>query len=488
MRRLRRNFYLLVALRWIPTGLSVIVFVLLMTERGLSLAEIGVGTAAQGVVMLVLELPSGGLADALGRRPVLVLASATGIAATTLLLAVHDVWLLAIVFALNGASRALDSGPLQAWFVDEAIAIDPQVDIERELGREGVILCASIGAGALLGSGLARFDGLLGIDRLAVPLVVSLFVQLISLGAITMSMHEHRASAGWAGAARSFAEVPAVIHGAVTAIRASRLLLALVVAEFSWGFGMIAFEFLFPPRLAELSGGVDEAAVWIGPVVTGAWVLSALGAAAGPCLGDKFGSGWAGCGLRLMQSATVVVMGLVAGPIGFVVAFLATYWLHGAANPVHYGLVHRNVESTHRATVISANSLTSQVGGAISGIALGALADATSISTAMIVAGLVLAVGAPLYLIGQGTATPSAPSEPLPSQPDPSARTPARLTVGGQRSHELASTRAGPFISMRTVAGARSCPCDGSPVMTAPCAVTRAFWMRCDSSTRPTSE
>ena len=71
--------------------------------------------------------------------------------------------------------------------------------------------------------------------------------------------------------------------------------------------------------------------------------------------------------------------GLVAGPIGLVVAYLATYWLHGAANPVHYGLVHRNVESEHRATVISANSLTSQVGGAISGIALGALADSTSI-------------------------------------------------------------------------------------------------------------
>jgi MFS family permease len=400
VRSLRRRFHLFVALRWIPGGLFVTVFVLLMTERGLTLAQIGVGTAAQGVVMLVLELPSGGLADALGRKPVLVIAGTTGIIATALLLAVHDVWLLAIVFALNGVSRALDSGPLQAWFVDEATAIDPHVDIERELGREGVVLSVAIGAGALLGSGLVRFDGLLGVDSLAVPLVVSLVVQMISLGAITTSMHERRARAGWVGAARSISEVPAVIRGAVTAIRASRLLRALVIAEFAWGFGMIAFETFFPPRLAELGGGVDEAAVWIGPVVTAAWVLSALGAAAGPHLGDRFGSGWAGCGLRLTQGATVVVMGWVAGPIGLVIAFLATYWLHGAANPAHYGMVHRNVDGAHRATVISANSLASQLGGAISGIALGALADATSISTAMIVAGVVLALGAPLYLIG----------------------------------------------------------------------------------------
>ena len=50
---------------------------------------------------------------------------------------------------------------------------------------------------------------------------------------------------------------------------------------------------------------------------------------------------------------------------------------------------------------MSANSLTSQVGGAVSGILLGALADATSITTAMLVAGVVLAAAAPLYLVGR---------------------------------------------------------------------------------------
>jgi sugar phosphate permease len=81
--------------------------------------------------------------------------------------------------------------------------------------------------------------------------------------------------------------------------------------------------------------------------------------------------------------------------------YLGTYWVHGAMAPIHYGMVHRAVDSSHRATVVSANSLTSQVGAAISGIALGALADATSISTAMYVAAGVLAAAAPLYLVGR---------------------------------------------------------------------------------------
>ena len=156
LRLLRRRYHLLLALRWLPSGLFMTVFVLLMSDRGLSLAEIGVGTATQGLVMLALELPSGGLADALGRKPVLVLAGALGIVASGLLLAVDGVALLAVVFAIQGVSRALDSGPLQSWFVDASFAADPGVDIERELGRAGVVICAAIGAGALAASGIVR--------------------------------------------------------------------------------------------------------------------------------------------------------------------------------------------------------------------------------------------------------------------------------------------------------------------------------------------
>ena len=108
-------------------------------------------------------------------------------------------------------------------------------------------------------------------------------------------------------------------------------------------------------------------------------------------------------------------MAVVAGPAGLIVAYLATYWAHGATAPVHYGMVHRAVESSHRATVVSANSLTSQLGGALSGIALGALADATSLSTAMAVAAVVLASAGPLYLFGRQ----AEPVAPVPLEPDP---------------------------------------------------------------------
>lgn len=412
LRSIRWRYHVLLALRWAPTGMLITVFVLLLRDRGLTLAEIGVGTAAQGLVMLFLELPSGGLADALGRKPVLVLASAFGLVATALLLVADSVLLLAAVSSLQGVFRALDSGPLQAWYIDRLLAVDPDVDIEHGLSRSDVVICASIGAGALLAGLVVRAGGV-GMEPLVGPVVVGMGIQVVGLFAVLRLMDEVRARRGWSAARSSVAAVPTVVRGAVGIIRGSRLLTALVVAELLWGFGMIAFETLMPPRLAEVSGGADEAASLLGPTLTAAWALSALGAAVAPWLVRRVGSGVAGCVLRVGHGATVVAMGLAAGPTGLIVAYLATYSVHGVTGPVHYGMVHRAVDSSHRATVVSANSLTSQVGGATSGIVLGALADATSITTAMFAAAVVLAAAGPLYLVDRTRAATSF-EEPIP--------------------------------------------------------------------------
>jgi predicted MFS family arabinose efflux permease len=102
--------------------------------------------------------------------------------------------------------------------------------------------------------------------------------------------------------------------------------------------------------------------------------------------------------LRVVQGATVIAMGLIAGPIGVVVAYLACYLAHGASNPMHSTLLHREVDGPRRTTLLSINSMVAQPAGAIGGIVLAGLADATSISLAMVVGGLICAVAAPLYI------------------------------------------------------------------------------------------
>ena len=72
IRSATRRLVGLTALRWLPVGLTTPIMVLLAQSRGLTLGEIGVLFTVHGVLVVTLELPTGGLADVLGRRPVVV--------------------------------------------------------------------------------------------------------------------------------------------------------------------------------------------------------------------------------------------------------------------------------------------------------------------------------------------------------------------------------------------------------------------------------
>ena len=85
VRQAQLRFLTLLALRWFPVGLMVPVYVLLPLERGLSIAQVGAAAAVQGITVMVLELPTGGLSDAIGRRPVLILAGLVNLASLSIL-------------------------------------------------------------------------------------------------------------------------------------------------------------------------------------------------------------------------------------------------------------------------------------------------------------------------------------------------------------------------------------------------------------------
>ena len=114
--------------------------------------------------------------------------------------------------------------------------------------------------------------------------------------------------------------------------------------------------------------------------------------------------------LRILQGATVVGMGLLAGPVGVLVAYFACYAVHGASNPLHMGLLHRQVDGPYRTSVLSLNSMVAAPGFALGGIALTALAGAATVGTAMLVGAVVLAVAAPLYLPAGRANRTTAPS------------------------------------------------------------------------------
>jgi hypothetical protein len=208
--------------------------------------------------------------------------------------------------------------------------------------------------------------------------IVSLVLQIACLIGLIRLMTEHRAGRGWKAALAATRETPAAISGGLRLLRDNRVLLAIVAVELFWGFGMATFENFTPLRLAEVLGDTDRAAVIAGPAASAAWLVSAAGAATVPWLGRK--------------------LGVAAGVPGVIAAYLFAYVIHGASNPAHVTLLHRQVGGSLRATVASLNSMAGMSAAALGLIALTSLAEATSLATAMYVGAVVLAAAAPLYL------------------------------------------------------------------------------------------
>ncbi len=394
----QRRFIVLLGLRWLPTGLLIPILTLLPLQRGLSLSQIGLVFAVQGVVVLLLELPTAGLADAIGRRPVVLMASAVGIASLTLLFFADSIPLFLAAYFTQGIYRALDSGPLDAWYVDAALAADPGAEIETGLSRGGLVIGAAVGTGALASGGLIALDPVPRVSALAVPVLMAIALQAVHFATATVLLVEERPARGGGALAASVREVPSMIGAGIGLLRRSRVLLALVSVELFWGFGMVTFENLLPVRLSEVVGDAGGAAAIMGPAGSAAWLVSALGSALIPSASRRIGVPQTAAALRVLQGATVVGMALSAGPVGVLAAYLACYTIHGAANPLHQSLLHRQVDGEYRTTVISINSMMAQPAGALGGVALGALADAATVPVAMLVGAAVLAAAAPLYL------------------------------------------------------------------------------------------
>ena len=407
MGSLTRRYLVLHGLRWVPTGLMIPITVLLFTSRGYSLAEFGVVGTVMATTTFLLELPTGGLADALGRRRVLLVASAFVVAATAMMAIVA--WspnrpsfaLVVAAMLCMGVYRALESGPLDAWYVDTAHVLDPRADVEAGLGRAGTVTGFAIAAGSLTSGGLLAWDPIPDIDPMAVVVLASLTLLVVQWAALAGLMRDPRPPLGTSALGDAVRDVPRVVTSTLSLARTNRVIGLLLLVEITWSIGMVAFENLFPVRLSTLVGSSDAAAALLGPTSAAAWAASGAGAAVVIHLSRRLGPYRTAALLRVVQGATIVAMGFLAGTLGAIAGLVATYLVHGASAPVQYALLHRQVDASRRATVLSLNSMVAFAAFSVFGIAIGALADTWTVPAAIAVCAGVTALGGVFPLLAR---------------------------------------------------------------------------------------
>lgn len=440
--RARQVFLLLTLTRWFPVGLVVTVTTLLPIERGLSVTEALTALSVTGLAVFLLELPTGGLADSLGRRPMLVAAATLQVLAAVLFLTAQSFWTFAVAAAVTGIFRALDSGPLEAWFVDTVHATEPGADVDRSLAAHSTVLGASIAAGALVSGGLVWWHPFGAWSALTLPYAVYAGLAAVHLVAVAVLVREAPrtlaptadggapvrggdpvaagveaaadagvtgpgpvpavAPPGRTGTARrvldSARRTPGVVRDGLRLARDNRVLRWLLLVEVFWSIGMVVFETFQPIRLSELLGDTAAGAAVSGPAAAAGWAVFAGGAALTGLVTPRLGVARTAILARVLNGLGAVWMGLALGPVGLIGAYLVTYGLHGACGPAYQALLHREAESRNRSTVLSMASMLAFAAFALAGPTLGWVADLLSTQAAMVLAGALSTLGAACFL------------------------------------------------------------------------------------------
>jgi MFS family permease len=372
--------------------------VLLLLERGLTLAEVAALGVVSSLAVAVLELPTGGLADALGRRPVLVV-SALVHAAGLAMLAVTARWDLLVVSAvLRGAARALASGPLDAWYVDTARAAGAVGEgaLTRGLARGQVASSVGLGAGTVLGGALPFVVPVEPAAALALPVLAAAGVELLR-ALLSAGVRDVRRG----GRLRSaVAGVWPAVRSGVRLAGTDAVLLRLLAAGAATGVALAVVELVTPAWLGDLTEEPTNAALVYGALVALGFGADALGAAGSVRLRDRAGSSLrAAVVAGLLATAATGLLTLAAALTGALAlalagaAYLLVFAGLGAAGPMLSELLHDRVADEQRATVLSVESLLFQAAGAAGGLGAGVLVTLYGAPAGLAVATAALALG-----------------------------------------------------------------------------------------------
>ncbi|MCA9879309.1 MAG: MFS transporter, partial [Thermomicrobiales bacterium] len=313
------------------------IWIIFLQSRGFTLSQIGLAESFFHLAPVTLELPSGSIADILGRKWSMAMGALLIAVSTAMMFVADSMWLLLPAMFLNGAAYAFRSGAQQAYLFDN-LSGDPGGNrFTNILGKLNAFAYLAIAATSALGATLADrnyawpFGLTVGFALAATWLAVGLF-EPERPQAVRQSM---------AGA----------ITEALRIVRGDRVLLALITFMAAL-WTVSALVYLYAQALLSERG---MPVAQIGIFLSSSTLITALGAwLAGRLIAWRSFRFWAVTATAVVAGSGVVLAGapLLAALIGLLLAeFFA-----GSFEPMVAQRINDAISSAQRATVISVES------------------------------------------------------------------------------------------------------------------------------------
>lgn len=399
IQRLKVTYSIQQALHWMSVGIIIPVIVLLQQHKGLSLVQIGSVMGLYGIVIMLLEVPTGSLADLIGRKRVYLLSSAFKLSMMAILISSSSYLPVLVAFLLYGVSRALDSGSLDAWYVDELNAADPNYPVQEALATVEIAILCGLGVSSLFGGLIPDLYGrqvsqLLGLDLYGASLLTATALMILTtlftifgIRETTFTRSEQKISLlSQMGSTASFA------FGNVN-------ILLLLASTLILGLGYSTLETFWQPRVSALN--TAQVGSWIYGVLSfGYFAAAGVGSAIMIRIVKRTGERYSLLMFlsRLIFGLLLIILSRAEGLVSFAILYMLSFGFNGAGGSVHNTLLNSHCPSQKRSTLLSLSSFALQGGGAVGSLAGGAIAAAAGIPTLWVLAGTLLSLSSLFYL------------------------------------------------------------------------------------------
>ncbi len=342
-----------------------------LLDAGLSNLEAFAANAFFTAGMVLFEVPTGIVADTMGRRMSYLLGTLTLTASTLLYVLLWQVeagfWLWAIVSLLLGLGFTFFSGAVEAWLVDALGATGFTGELETVFGRGQIVTGAGMLGGSVAGGFIAQQVSL------GAPFVLRGVILIVMFAFAFKVMHDVGFTPAPGG--RPLAEMRKIASASIDfGWRVPAVKWLMVESLFTGGVGIYAF-YALQPYLLELYGDPQayQVAGLAAAIIAGAQILGGLAAPRIRRLFHRRTS--ALLGIASTSVLTLALIGIVDSFWGVIGLTVVWALLFAASMPIRQTYMNGMIPSRQRATILSFDSLMDSSGGVWAQPVLGRAAD-----------------------------------------------------------------------------------------------------------------
>jgi MFS family permease len=374
-----------------------------LLDAGLSNLEAFAANAFFTAGMVLFEVPTGIVADTVGRRASYLLGTLTLTASTVLYVLLWQVaapfWAWAAASMLLGLGFTFFSGAVEAWLVDALKATGFDGDLETVFGRGQIVTGAGMLTGSVAGGFIAEQVSL------GTPFVARGVILVVMFVVAFRLMHDVGFTPDEGG--KPLAEMRKIASASIEyGWRVPAVKWLMVEALFTGGVGIYAF-YALQPYLLELYGDPHayQIAGLAAAIVAGAQIAGGIAA---PRIRRLF---------RRRTSALIAIacLGVVdLALIGLVESFegvigLTVLWalFFAATMPIRQTYINGMIPSRQRATILSFDSMMSSSGGVWAQPVLGRAADAYGYGTSYVFSAAIAALAVPCLALSRRQNAPA---------------------------------------------------------------------------------